>query len=259
MKMKIKHRYNWKPDLPDFRDCALALGAPGKPPAKVDLRPHCSPVVNQGKIGSCTGSALAGAFEFLELKELKIKGAAAVFAEDFAPVSRLFIYYNERLLEGTVDHDGGARLRDGVKALTKFGACREETWNYKSSLVLKKPSAKAYKEATGHRITEYLKIGSLPQIKSCLAEGFPVAFGFTVYESFESITLAKTGKMPLPRLGEKILGGHAVLAVGYDDATDSLLVRNSWGPTWGMDGYFLMPYDYIERLRLGQDFWTIRG
>jgi len=96
------------------------------------------------------------------------------------------------------------------------------------------------------------------QMKTCLASGFPFVFGFSVYESFESESVAKTGKAPMPKKGEKMLGGHAVMAVGYDDAQGRFIVRNSWGPKWGMEGYFSIPYNYLLSDTLSADFWTIR-
>jgi C1A family cysteine protease len=263
----IRRRYNWIPDLPDHRDHKFieTVVAPLKLPTTVDLRKQCPPVVNQGQIGSCTGNALAGAFEFLELRELsqvsrepRSQKKPEVFDRDFEGVSRLFIYYNERALEGTVKTDSGAQLRDGVKTLAQNGVCRESTWKYQASLVLKKPLAKAYKEALPHRISSYLSIANLQEVKQSLALGYPVAFGFAVFESFESPAVAKTGRMPLPAAGESQLGGHAVLAVGYDDSSAALIVRNSWGADWGDHGYFYMPYAYIDQLKLALDFWTIR-
>jgi C1A family cysteine protease len=101
-------------------------------------------------------------------------------------------------------------------------------------------------------------VRSLPQLRGCLAEGFPFIFGFTVYESFESDAVASTGVAPMPGPGERVLGGHAVLAVGYDDADQRFLVRNSWGTKWGNGGYFTMPYAYLTERNLSSDFWTLR-
>ncbi len=252
-------KYNWIPDLPDFRDHYYSVTYLRGAPTKVDLRAHCPPIVNQGQIGICTGNALAGAFGFLEMKELGAKNGPEIFIPgNYEPASRLFIYYNERAIEGTVDQDAGARIRDGVKVLTKTGVCREAAWKYQANLLTKRPTPGAYKEASDHCITEYLRVTSLAQMKSSLAEGYPVVFGFTVYESFESAQVAKTGVMPMPAAGEKVMGGHAVLAVGYDDEAKGIIVRNSWGADWGMKGYFVMPYAYIDNLHLAQDFWTIR-
>lgn len=265
---KDGHRYNWQPDLPDHRDYLYAEALPSRVvraprlPRSVDLRERCSPVFNQGKIGSCTGNALAGALEFLQLKQLREDDGGPepeVFDPDqFQALSRLFIYYNERLLEGNTRQDSGASLRDGIRTLTQWGACREKIWAYLQTNLFKKPSAVAYSEASRHTILSYLRIEKLQEMKQCLSTGFPFVFGFMVYESFESPAVAKTGRMPLPRPGESAVGGHAVMAVGYDDAAKHLIVRNSWGEAWGAGGYFFMPYDYIERLGLAQDFWTIR-
>ena len=261
--MKAKRKYNWQPDLPDHRDFLFTapLTIQKKVPTSVDLRKACSPVENQGAIGSCTANALAGNLEFLELSELKNKDNAA--SEVFQPgrfenISRLFIYYNERALEGTTATDHGASLRDGIKALTQWGACRESLWDYSSKNVFKKPVSKAYQEAAKHKIDSYYRIESLSEMKQCLAQGYPFVFGFAVYESFESAEVAQSGIMPYPEKDEKLLGGHAVMAVGYNDAKKRILVRNSWGAEWGLQGYFYMPYAVIENSNLSSDFWTLR-
>ena len=194
-------------------------------------------------------NALVGNLEFLYLKVSK----------PFTDLSRLFIYYNERTLEGTVNEDAGAAIRDGVKSLVNLGVCTEKKWPYTISKFTVKPPAACYQEATKHQVTSYHRILTLQQMKQCLAEGYPFVFGFTVYESFESPAVAKTGKLDLPKPTEKSLGGHAVCAVGYDDSTKRFLVRNSWGADWGLKGYFTMPYDYAANTNLADDFWTIRA
>ncbi len=266
---RFGHRYNWKPDFPDHRDFSFALRTSQVKalPFKIDLRPQCSPVFDQGKIGSCTGNSLAGALEFLQLKELKdrspdVKDPQVLIPGKFACFSRLFIYYNERALEGQTDLDRGAALRDGVKSLVQWGACRESLCKYTAAQVFKKPLASAYKDALPHRITQYLRLEGLEDVRQCLAQGYPVSFGFSVFESFETPQVMKTGIMPMPDPSERFMGGHAVLAVGYDDESRHLIVRNSWGDKWGQKGYFMMPYGVIESGRGGakmaQDFWTLR-
>ncbi len=242
--------YGWVPDIPDQRDYLLSavLKVPKKLPTKVDLRPLCSKVEDQGDLGSCTANALAGALEFLECKD-------KVPFKDF---SRLFIYYNERVLEHTVSSDSGAMIRDGIKTLAKQGACAEKNWPYMISKFKTKPSLTCYKEALDHQITTYHRILTLDEMRACLAEGFPFVFGFTVYESFESQKVAQTGTAPMPKPSEQVLGGHAVLAVGYDDTKKRFLIRNSWGEDWGMKGYFTLPYPYLDSRDLSDDFWTIR-
>ncbi len=244
------HSYGWNPDLPDQRDhmYGALYRIPKKLPTKVDLRPLCSPVEDQGTLGSCTGNALAGALEFLERK-------SKVAFED---LSRLFIYYNERALERSVSTDSGAQIRDGIKTLVKHGVCSEKSWPYVVSKFAKKPPLSCYKEALDHQIVDYQRLSTLDEMRSCLAGGFPFVFGFTVYESFESQKISQTGIMTMPSKNERVIGGHAVCGVGYDDAKKRLLVRNSWGSGWGMDGYFTMPYAYLVDRNLSDDFWTIR-
>jgi C1A family cysteine protease len=245
-------KYGWLPDLPDARDhlYAAPMAVLSKLPASVDLRPKCPPVYDQGQLGSCTGNAIAGAIQFGRRK--------AKQKPDFVP-SRLFIYYNERVIEHTVNTDAGAQIRDGIKCAVNQGACNEKTWPYNIAQFTKQPPAAAYQEAKKYQVTSYSRVTqTLSQLKGCLANGYPFVFGFTVYESFESQQVAQTGVMTMPAPKEKVVGGHAVLAVGYDDASQRFIIRNSWGPGWGQKGYFTMPYAYITESNLADDFWTIR-
>jgi C1A family cysteine protease len=245
-------RYGWVPDLPDARDHLYA--APPRYLTKlakqVDLRDQCpKEIYDQGQLGSCTANAIGCAFEFELLKQ---------GAPNFMP-SRLFIYYNERVMEGTVGSDSGAMIRDGIKTVNKQGVCPETDWGYDISKFTEKPPQSCYDEALNHQVTSYQRIPRvLNQMKGCLASGHPFVFGFSVYESFESDEVASTGVAPMPDLAtEQLLGGHAVLAVGYDDADRRFLVRNSWGDGWGMGGYFTLPYAYLTERSLSSDFWSI--
>jgi C1A family cysteine protease len=245
--------YGWNRDLPDGRD--FMYGAPAevvtKLPESVDLRPGCPPVYDQGQLGSCTANAIGGALEFAQIKEKQ--------ANPFTP-SRLFIYYNERVIEHTVDSDSGAQIRDGVKSVHKLGAPPETDWPYDIAAFSNKPPEQAYTDAKNYQAILYQRVTpTLGQLKGCLASGFPFVFGFTVYESFESQEVANTGQVAMPQTGEKQLGGHAVLAVGYQDSSQTFVVRNSWGPDWGIKGYFTMPYPYLLQGTLASDFWTIRA
>ena len=244
-------RYGWKPDLPDHRDQIMPslLSGSGPLPAAVDLRAFCPPVYDQGNLGSCTANAIGAALEFDQIKQ-KLKGV-------FVP-SRLFIYYNERVIEGTVKQDAGAMIRDGMKTVAQQGAPHETLWPYVITSFAKKPPASVYTDAAKYPALVYRSVPQdITSLKSCLASGFPIVFGFTVYSGFESPDVAKTGQLNLPTPTETVLGGHAVLAVGYDDATQRFLIRNSWGTSWGLQGYFTMPYAYMTNTRLASDFWTI--
>ena len=251
------YKLGWLPDLPDARDYLYAapLKIMQKLPSKISLKKGCPPVYNQGNLGSCTANALGAAFEFGKKKQ-KIA--------TFRP-SRLFLYYNERVMMNTVNSDSGAFLRDGVKSLNKQGICPEKDWTYDDDFssgakFTQKPPKTCYTTAKKNQILSYWRIPiNLNSIKGCLAEGFPFSFGFTVYDSFFNPSVAETGIMPMPNIAiESVRGGHAVLAIGYDDTKQAVYVRNSWGSKWGIGGYFWMPYAYISNPAYCSDFWTIR-
>jgi C1A family cysteine protease len=245
-------RFGWVPDLPDARDHLYA--APPRYltalPKQADLRDQCpEEIYDQGHLSSCTANAIACAFEFELLKQ---------GAKSFTP-SRLFIYHNERVMEGTVDIDAGAMLRDGIKSVHKQGVCPEPEWTYDVARFTERPPQSCYDEALGHQVTSYQRIPRvLNQMKGCLASGHPFVFGFSAYESFESDEVARTGVVPMPDVAnEQLVTGHAALAVGYDDADQRFRVRNSWGEKWGDGGYFTMPYAYLTERSLSSDFWAI--
>lgn len=244
-------KYGWKPDLPDNRDLvykAPKLGLFKKAPNIVDLRPKMPPVYDQGQLGSCTANAIGAAFEYELIRQ----------NENFMP-SRLFIYYNERVIEGTVNSDSGAQIRDGIKTVVKQGVCSEKLWPYDIAKFSKKPLTECYANAAKFEVVQYLSVKQdVNQIIGCLNEGFPVIIGFTVYESFESDEVANSGVLNMPAPGEQVLGGHAVLVVGYNSSQKRFIVRNSWGTTWGQAGHFTMPYAYLTDPNLSSDFWTIR-
>ena len=240
----------WKRDSFDPRDIAFRprRKRSGK---NVDLRSVCpKPIYNQKNLGSCTGQAVGFGYHFEEIKQ-GLKDA-------FMP-SRLFIYYNERVMDGTVSEDAGSEIRTGIKTLAKDGVCPETMWPYFVTKFANKPTADCYKEALKHRAVTYMRVAQdLTHLKACLSEGYPIVFGFNVFESFESDEVAKTGMVPMPQPKEKNIGGHAVVLVGYDDEKQVFIVRNSWGEEWGDAGYFYMPYAYVTDNKLCDDFWTIR-
>jgi C1A family cysteine protease len=245
--------YGWVRDLPDARDFAYAATLTrfpqGLPPA-VDLRSECPPVYNQGQLGSCTGNGIAGVIEFDQMKQ---------GLKPFVP-SRLFIYYNERVMEGTVDQDAGAQIRDGIKSVATLGAPPETLWPYNISKFKDAPPAKVYAVAKSDLVTTYARVPqNLTQMQGCLAEGYPFVFGITVYESFESTQVAATGVVPMPSPAEKVIGGHCIVAVGYENATRRMIIRNSWGTDWGQGGYCTLPYEYLLNAQYASDFWTVRS
>jgi C1A family cysteine protease len=144
------------------------------------------------------------------------------------------------------------------RSVVNLGACSEAEWPYQVNNFAGKPSPACYADAKTDLVTRYARVDqTLDGLRDCLASGFPVVFGFTVYESFDTDAVAENGVMPMPKTHEKVFGGHAVLAVGFDDARQQFIVRNSWGPYWGNGGYFRMPYAYAMDEDLADDFWQI--
>ena len=252
--------FGWRRQLPDARDKLYMARLRDLPPVEYDLRQSMPAVYDQGQLGSCTGNAVAAAMEY----ERDRQGLS-----DFVP-SRLFIYYNERALEGTVSSDSGAVIRDGIKVVNREGVCPETLWPYDIGVFTVKPPKRCYVAAKKDTAVQYEAIQTLGDLKDAIASNLPVVFGFTVYQSFESQSVAQTGVMPMPKPGEATVGGHAVVAVGYSDPKSHVVVRNSWGPSWGDHGYFYMPYEYltgskasadsspINGAHLASDFWAIQ-
>lgn len=200
--------------------------------------------------GNCTANATAGLAQFLMMKNWRTPSA------NFTP-SRLFIYYNERVLEGTVDQDSGASLRDGMKVINQVGAPHETFWSYNEKKFAVKPTGNVYADARIHKFSAYMSVGqNHDAICSVLASGYPVVFGFSAYDALESDTVAKSGVLPMPSASDKPIGGHACLIVGYDDNARVFIIRNSWSAAWGIGGYFSMPYDYVLNNDLADDFWS---
>merc|ERR1711998_780875 len=243
--------YGWRRQLPDMRD--QLFEAPAHEPAEktLDLRNEFMPEpYDQGALGSCTANAIAAAFEYCEAEQ--------GYGERFTP-SRLFVYYNEREMEGSTGSDAGAEIRDGIKSINKLGVCPETEWPYDVDKFTDRPDAACYRDALKERALRYRKVPQeVNALKHALStEKKPVCFGLTVYESFESGAVASTGVMPMPSDDEQVLGGHAVMACGFDDEKQAVLVRNSWGSDWGENGYFWMPYEFISDPNLADDFWMV--
>lgn len=209
----------------------------------LDLRPKCPPVYDQGQLGSCTANALTGSFQFDDPSWMG---------------SRLFLYYNERSLDRDPSVDAGSSLSTGVKSLTQSGLCAESQWPYDCAKFAAVPPAACYRSALAHKtVASHHVAQDVTSMKEALAAGKPLVVAFQVYESFESDAVAASGMVPLPASSEKCLGGHAVMVVGFLDATQHWIMRNSWGSAWGDKGYFYMPYAYLTDATLASDLWVI--
>ena len=246
--LEEKKKYGWIKDKEDNRDIYKNFNKFNNF-NNIDLRINMPNIYTQGSLGSCTANAIAGAYEYIQI----IQKNKSIFTP-----SRLFIYYNERNIENTINLDSGAQIRDGIKTLNKIGIIPECDWPYDISKFKVKPNDKLYIEANKFKTKKYKKIlQDLNHLKQALNDGYPIIFGFKVYESFESKQIKNTGEMIIPKKNEKILGGHAVLAVGYIEDKKVFIIRNSWGEQWGDKGYFYMPYSYILNKKLANDMWII--
>jgi C1A family cysteine protease len=248
----MQHKLGWRPSLPDQRDYVFSVPARVALPPEIDLRTsgNLPEVYDQGNLGSCVSNAVAAAYEYEEARQK---------TGPFMP-SRLFLYYNERMIEDTVASDAGASIRDGFKTIARQGVCPETDWPYDITRFADAPPAQAYAIALGDRAIRY---HGVPQssyaIKYALSQGFPIVIGFTVYDSFESDAVAASGIVPMPAMDEGLVGGHAVLIVGYKmiGAPPYWIVRNSWSALWGDQGYFYMPEAYFLNPQLASDLWLM--
>lgn len=286
-----KKGFGWVRDLPDFRDFLVGtdkvslklqklgegdsvkamlkkVGLGGRVraglPAKADLRPWCSEIEDQESLGSCTANAGVGLVEYFEKKA----------SGKHIDASRLFLYKVTRNLHHWTG-DTGAYLRTVMSAMVLFGVPPEEYWPYDVARFDEEPPSFLYAYAQNYQAISYYRLDPpgtdaadlLKQVKQHLAADLPSMFGFTVYNSVNQAD--QTGRIPLPAQGEKILGGHAVSAVGYDDnlkiknsnrggveTKGAFLIRNSWGTGWGESGYGWLPYEYVMR-GLAVDWWSL--
>jgi len=221
-------------------------------PEKVSLRDKFKELpYDQGSLGACSAHAALGIF---------------TYEHGGGPFSRLALYYWERELEGTINEDSGAYLRDAIKILNTKGIGLEEHWPYDISKFTIEPPPIELQEGALNKITQYFSLddGDPNDYRQCLADGYPFMIGIQIFESFESEEVSKTGVVPMPGDRERCLGGHAVAVIGYDEnfrGTNKRYyeVRNSWGKDWGDHGHFWIPAEYLENNSLGTDAWTIRG
>jgi len=204
---------------------------------KVDLRTWCSPIEEQLHLGSCVGQSIIGAFELMLNKN---------YPDHFKDLSRLFVYYNARVIEGDPDLDIGVYVRDGIKAVNKWGVCSEEHWPYLTDKFATVPDAQSYLDAKTRSIKSYYRIKSIKDMISTIDAGYPIVTGIEVFGDFDNIGINSNPIIPMPKDTDESLGGHAITIVGYDNSKEYFICRNSYGEQWGDKGYFYMPYSYAE-------------
>lgn len=242
-------------DVPDPRDLIYVppAGVLANLPPNVDLIHEPWPTWDQLQLNSCTAQVVAGAIQFLQMKEQ--------VHTPFEP-SRLFIYWNERALEDKVDRNAPVYMRDAIRSVADFGVCPEEMWPYEESRFAEKPSAACYDFARGHESTKYFSVPQdLGAMRACLAEGYPLTIGLVLYTRFHARDTYVTGDIPVPDPSkEKDTGGHALLLVGYDDSRERFIIRNSEGSRFGPNGsgYGTLPYAYAANPALADSLYTIR-
>ena len=255
--------YGAKKDSHDYRDhkkyyYSYEIPSRRHFDASVNLSKYVDHVYNQESLDSCTANALCAAYGLdLKKQESTLFGGFYYFDP-----SRLFLYYNTRERERNTWSDSGASIRDTIKALNCKGVCKESDWPYYTWKYTSKPPEKCYVAAKGNDLCKYERLDQdIDQLRACLKDNCPFVFGFNVYDSFDDYDTRNYGRMSTPRYNERyyyqLKGKHAVVAVGYDDDRKRVIVLNSWGREWGDDGYFYMPYDFIEDSEMCFDFWKI--
>jgi C1A family cysteine protease len=219
-------------------------------PAVVDLRRHCPPVYDQLHLNSCSANALAAALRFDEIM---------MGHEDVPGPSRLFLYYNERVLANVAKRDAPVSLRDGYRTIAKTGVCPERMWPYDPRRFRRTPTPNCYRAARRRTAIEYYRIRrAISHLRACLAERAPFVFAVAVHKSMMGRAVTRTGVVPAPTRHDPMVGGHALLAVGYEHVQRRFIFRNSWGSAWGDGGYGYLPYAFIASPALTWDFWTMR-
>jgi C1A family cysteine protease len=252
---KKNRKLSWRPDKPDFRDHLYCNKWKDdfNSPSSYDLtKTQFMPkVLDQGELGSCVDNAVSSILSFIEAKE----------GNGLELFSVLFLYYNAR---DDKNNDTGSEIRDCIKGLSNYGVCIDNLWPYVESKFKEKPNEQSWAEAK-HRSADlqYARLITLDDMIHCISSGYPFAFGISLYGKEEDdIDLDNlTSENPilnLPTKNETLIGGHALMAVGYDTERKIIKVRNSWGNDWCQNGYFDLPFDYITNDDLTDDIWTFR-
>lgn len=249
--MSVRHssigrKYGWIPSLPSrAKKFSTVNNFAAELPSLVDLRtnPNRPAIYDQGQVGSCVGNGVSRVVEFIQ--------------PSLGTPARLFVYFNARIPENDTNQDGGAQIHDGIQGVVTYGVIPETEWPYDPAQVTTQPNPQCYIDAKKDVVTSYFSLSGDIEIKQCLAQGFPVVFGTTVYESFESPDVASNGKVSMPADSEQSVGGHCMVLMGYDDNNKWWITDNSWGTGWGDAGSCYIPYAYIAQF--ASDFWTVRA
>lgn len=230
-----KLKYKFRADPRDLRD-RLYTPTQTPPRVRVDLRAWATTIEEQDHLGSCTGQAAVGAYELQMFFEKQYR----------LDLSRLFVYYNSRLVGGDVTQDEGAYIRDVIKALKEYGVCAEVLWPYKIDQFAVRPDEGSYEDAKKRTIKNYYRLIDIDDIIDALNNNYPILFGMLVYDSFDFVNRDREYIVELPQPKESPVGAHAMCLVGYDQSRKLLIARNSFGKDWGDQGYCWIPYDYVK-------------
>lgn len=229
-------RHSCRLSRPDTRDWVYST-ARQTLRESVDLREWDTRIEDQKTLGSCVGHAIAGAYEMMLKRSYPSK---------FVELSSLYVYYNARIDERLTELDAGASIRSGLEGVRRYGICTEELWPYDVNKFNVRPGVEAYEDGRRRTLENYRRLFGIPEIISALNNNRPVVIGFTVYLKFFDLDQENSVvQFPENRFTE-YFGEHAVFLVGYDQQSQQLLAKNSFGPDWGDLGYFWIPYDYAK-------------